>query len=243
MQASAFASDIDAYLAYIDLERGLSRNTRESYQRDLEQCAAFAAAQGRRRLAGGHGRAGGGLGPVAQPARGRVQPGAQADGAAGCSPASWSGSACARTTSRRSSPGPGSCAGSRSPSRRPRSGRLLASPVRGRPRVAARPGPPRALLLERPARLGARRPDAPAGGPRERARPGLRQGLEGAGRAHGREGPRRPRGLDRLRPAPLRQAAHAERALPEQPRDAASRGCRSGRSSRSTRGGPGSRRP
>ena len=41
MQASAFASDIDAYLAYIDLERGLSRNTRENYQRDLEQCAAF----------------------------------------------------------------------------------------------------------------------------------------------------------------------------------------------------------
>jgi len=46
MQASAFASDIDAYLAYIDLERGLSRNTRESYRRDLEQCAAFAAGRG-----------------------------------------------------------------------------------------------------------------------------------------------------------------------------------------------------
>ena len=41
MQASAFASDLDAYLAYLDLERGLSRNTREGYQRDLEQCAAF----------------------------------------------------------------------------------------------------------------------------------------------------------------------------------------------------------
>jgi integrase/recombinase XerD len=46
MQASRFASDIDAYLAYIDLERGLSRNTRESYRRDLEQCAAFAAGRG-----------------------------------------------------------------------------------------------------------------------------------------------------------------------------------------------------
>jgi integrase/recombinase XerD len=43
---SAFASDIDAYLAYIDLERGLSRNTRESYQRDLGQFARFAAGQG-----------------------------------------------------------------------------------------------------------------------------------------------------------------------------------------------------
>jgi integrase/recombinase XerD len=48
MGASAFASDIDAYLAYIDLERGLSKNTRESYQRDLDQFAQFAAAQGAR---------------------------------------------------------------------------------------------------------------------------------------------------------------------------------------------------
>lgn len=46
MQASALASDIDAYLAYIDLERGLSKNTRESYRRDLEQFAAFAAGRG-----------------------------------------------------------------------------------------------------------------------------------------------------------------------------------------------------
>jgi integrase/recombinase XerD len=46
MDSSAFASDIDAYLAYLDLERGLSRNTRESYQRDLEQCAAFVARHG-----------------------------------------------------------------------------------------------------------------------------------------------------------------------------------------------------
>jgi integrase/recombinase XerD len=48
MQANAFASDIDAYLAYLDLERGLSRNTRLGYQRDLEQCAAFVATQGAR---------------------------------------------------------------------------------------------------------------------------------------------------------------------------------------------------
>jgi integrase/recombinase XerD len=46
MDTSAFASDIDAYLAYLDLERGLSRNTRESYQRDLEQCAAFVGRRG-----------------------------------------------------------------------------------------------------------------------------------------------------------------------------------------------------
>jgi integrase/recombinase XerD len=48
MKESAFSSDIDAYLAYLDLERGLSRNTRENYQRDLEQCAAFVASQGAR---------------------------------------------------------------------------------------------------------------------------------------------------------------------------------------------------
>jgi integrase/recombinase XerD len=46
MQESAFASDLDAYLAYLDLERGLARNTRESYQRDLEQCAAFVSRRG-----------------------------------------------------------------------------------------------------------------------------------------------------------------------------------------------------
>ena len=43
---SAFA-DIDAYLAFLDLERGLSRNTREGYQRDLDQCAAFVARRAR----------------------------------------------------------------------------------------------------------------------------------------------------------------------------------------------------
>jgi integrase/recombinase XerD len=46
MDSSAFASDLDAYLAYLDLERGLSRNTRENYQRDLRQCAAFVARRG-----------------------------------------------------------------------------------------------------------------------------------------------------------------------------------------------------
>jgi integrase/recombinase XerD len=46
MDSSAFASDLDAYLAYLDLERGLSRNTRESYQRDLDQCAAFVSRRG-----------------------------------------------------------------------------------------------------------------------------------------------------------------------------------------------------
>jgi integrase/recombinase XerD len=60
MQASAFASDIDAYLAYLDLERGLSRNTRESYQRDLEQCAEFVARKGAanwRAVSAGHAEA------------------------------------------------------------------------------------------------------------------------------------------------------------------------------------------
>jgi integrase/recombinase XerD len=46
MKADAFLPDLDAYLAYLDLERGLSRNTRESYQRDLLQCARFLASRG-----------------------------------------------------------------------------------------------------------------------------------------------------------------------------------------------------
>jgi len=36
-----FASDIDGFIAYMDLERGLSKNTRENYQRDLDQAAAY----------------------------------------------------------------------------------------------------------------------------------------------------------------------------------------------------------
>jgi integrase/recombinase XerD len=42
----AFAGEIDAFISFIDLERGLSPHTRENYQRDLDQCAAFVARQG-----------------------------------------------------------------------------------------------------------------------------------------------------------------------------------------------------
>jgi integrase/recombinase XerD len=43
---AAFATDIDAFIAYIDLERGLSPHTRENYQRDLDQGATFLAKRG-----------------------------------------------------------------------------------------------------------------------------------------------------------------------------------------------------
>src|SRR5688572_15525305 len=36
---SGFADDIDDFLAYIELERGLSRNTAKSYENDLRQAA------------------------------------------------------------------------------------------------------------------------------------------------------------------------------------------------------------
>jgi integrase/recombinase XerD len=42
----AFATDIDAFIAFLDLERGLSPHTRENYQRDLDQGAAFLARRG-----------------------------------------------------------------------------------------------------------------------------------------------------------------------------------------------------
>lgn len=42
----AFAGDIDAFAAFLELERGLSRLTVENYQRDLGQAAASLAAQG-----------------------------------------------------------------------------------------------------------------------------------------------------------------------------------------------------
>lgn len=38
---AAFADDIDAFVSFLDLERGLSPHTRVNYQRDLDQCAAF----------------------------------------------------------------------------------------------------------------------------------------------------------------------------------------------------------
>jgi integrase/recombinase XerD len=42
----AFATDIDAFIAFLDLERGLSPHTRENYQRDLDQGAAFLTRRG-----------------------------------------------------------------------------------------------------------------------------------------------------------------------------------------------------
>jgi len=42
---AAFAGDIDGFIASLDLERGLSRHTRENYQRDLDQAATWLARQ------------------------------------------------------------------------------------------------------------------------------------------------------------------------------------------------------
>ena len=42
---AAFAGDIDGFIAFLDLERGLSRHTRENYQRDLDQAATWLARQ------------------------------------------------------------------------------------------------------------------------------------------------------------------------------------------------------
>lgn len=42
----AFAGDIDDFLSFLDLERGLSPRTQEGYASDLAQCAAFLARRG-----------------------------------------------------------------------------------------------------------------------------------------------------------------------------------------------------
>lgn len=44
--APAFADEIEAFLSYISLERGLSKNTIAGYRRDLDQAADFLARQG-----------------------------------------------------------------------------------------------------------------------------------------------------------------------------------------------------
>jgi integrase/recombinase XerD len=41
-----FAGDIEAFLAFVGLERGLAKNTIASYRRDLDQAAAYFARQG-----------------------------------------------------------------------------------------------------------------------------------------------------------------------------------------------------
>ena len=38
---AAFADEIDRYLSYVELERGLARNTAKSYENDLRQAAHF----------------------------------------------------------------------------------------------------------------------------------------------------------------------------------------------------------
>ncbi len=43
---AAFAGEIEAFLGFIALERGLAKNTVVAYRRDLDQAAAFLAAQG-----------------------------------------------------------------------------------------------------------------------------------------------------------------------------------------------------
>ncbi len=42
----AFAGDIDDFIAFISLERGLSVHTRQGYQSDLDQCAKFLSKRG-----------------------------------------------------------------------------------------------------------------------------------------------------------------------------------------------------
>ncbi len=43
---AAFATDLDDYVAYLQLERGLSEHTWHGYQSDLGQCASFLARKG-----------------------------------------------------------------------------------------------------------------------------------------------------------------------------------------------------
>src|SRR5450759_4051219 len=43
---AAFANDIEAYLGFISLERGLAKNTIVAYRRDLDQAAQFFARRG-----------------------------------------------------------------------------------------------------------------------------------------------------------------------------------------------------
>lgn len=42
----AFATDVDDFIGFLKLERGLSPNTQAGYQNDLDQCAAYLSRRG-----------------------------------------------------------------------------------------------------------------------------------------------------------------------------------------------------
>jgi integrase/recombinase XerD len=48
---AGFAGEIDAFIAFLKLERGLSAHTQSAYQNDLDQCARFLAARGEKNWA------------------------------------------------------------------------------------------------------------------------------------------------------------------------------------------------
>ena len=180
---AGLANDIDGFIGFLDLERGLSRHTLAGYENDLRQCARFVARGGARGWAevepvllsgwiyrlSEEGLAAGSLARKLAALRTfarylvseRTVPG----------------------ISRRSSSGRSWCAGSPRTLDR-RRGRAIARGAgrRRRPRPAG-PGDSGVLRFERPARVGTRGSDAAAARSRSRFRPRFRQGIQGTGRS------------------------------------------------------------
>ena len=175
------------FLAYLELERGLSRNTLEAYRSDLHQFAGYLHRRGLTVEAARHGDLAEFLGELAEGRQGRPPVAAATLGRK---------VACLRSFYRHlrreeiiEHDPTADLHGPRKPQRLPRVlsreevRELLEQPRGSGPLRAARQGAARGDVRVRPARLGGGRPGAgrprPRGGPAVRAR----QGLQGADRA------------------------------------------------------------
>ena len=226
------------FLAYLELERGLSRNTLEAYRSDLMQFGAFLEREGVGALDG--------AAPPPQQVRDpagqrRARPAARG---AGDRPAQGRVPALVLP-----SPAPGGGDRAR-PDRRPARAQAFAAPAaradpgrgaeaagrsRGhRARGAARPRAAGGDVRVRAARLGGGRPR------RDRRRPGRgrparpRKGIEGAARAGRPPGGRRAAGVSGPRPPEARGRPGRDASVRQPPRGAASRARACTRSSSAT---------
>ena len=192
------------FLAYLEFERGLSRNTLEAYRSDLLQFGTFLRAQGwtrcrrprrARRL------------PRRARRRQRRPPARRARDAAAqgrlpalvLPPPAPRGDHRPRPDRR---PARAAQEPEAAPGPQPRRGRPAArAAARHRARRAARPRAARAHVRLRAARVGGHRPRGGRRRPRGRRAARARQGLQGAPRADRPRGGRRRAGLCRARPA------------------------------------------
>ena len=205
------------FLAYLELERGLSRNTLEAYRSDLQQYGEFLDRRGVDALAAGPADLAAFVSELRR-GRGRASARRLRDAAAqGGLPALVLPPPAPRADCSTHDP----TAELRGPRRRPRLPNVL-SRDRGPSRCSAQPrgdspggaARPRAAgddVRVRPARVGGDRPRAVRARPRGGHAASARQGLQGAPRADRQQGDRRRSRPTSARPSPARRGCATSR--------------------------------